>query len=1203
MVRIRGLDFAFVAWTSHTMVRIRGLDFAFMAWTSHTMVRIRGLDFARTMVHIRGLDFAHHGANRVAWTSRTMVHIAWLYWTSRTMVRIAWLGLRAPWCTSRGLDSMHHGANRVDFVHHVRPFTWNIVANFKHWGTRTKNVSTPKDKKVTPASPCGGFNGLKYGAEGDSNPQPSGTSEQAASRWMVGPAVSRLEMDASAEGRGGREGATPTQKSARMCMHQGTNHAGGTYTMGQHPKIPPECVCTRGQTTREGHTPWDSVGLCQKFHCRKWHQPLEISQCGKCITLTPSAANPIERKMQWALEYYGMTASNDSDDSDPIEDPDSTPSPAPKPASAAARRASPGGDVTVIGSLGNLRRALNPPRAKPRKPESAALREERQLKQQERYAALRPLSKKQLRLLEAIAGEDGSGLRTRDFENAVYIAVDPLLIATPLTKTVYDEYRPVDWVPGARTHTMILISGGHRQKTSAKLTIPHDDIISQLEKKIQALDQQRREDRAADLRSQIDQVKLRGSPKEEMILESRQNSLTALVKLLTNNKIQPAADSEEHQLSTIFQLAHHRDAKDIESLLSYTQSLALKHRDAYTRLVKRSQDILAFIIDTRASAHFNHFLTDSQRIVGIQQEIWPLVEPVFRSMWRQVLFISSEADLPDRDDDEDEDDEDYASRVSHALLEPLSYISTPVLDSLIEAADEAYNEHLAPLSPFIGTANDEYMSAFEEYNNTPITEKSKLDEPQLWTPRDLGISEGAFAKIHVLLNEQTAYRHDNAPRLDGKIPLLSPMCGASMLDDWWSVRDVVYLVSKPLYICLSMLKTLQDFQLVHALHRPHPEHEQNRSQDRHHPIRLLPCAAIRYYLQYWIGSDDSDAWTSSTVQDMMDTIDEDGDPLSTTADAAFNALVVLLWRHREDVLRPVGQLYQPMERFTPYTQRKGKKASGEELEAHLVEKGPEFLREWLRHIADKHGLPQKEITPRIDPALPPEVAGAISTWEQENGVDHILPVFEALQSCAINYLVSYSGVTNNRVHYANILIAVHRELQYFYHYLAPFLDIVKPFGHFISGLFATVHAFPRLESAPVWLNLPISRAPVTPIRIPEYSDLAIRRERDQRQKNLWEWPIVEDSWDEERDEGHDGANSPAARMLTFPTSRLSDLHIHYRTQDVLDSLEDEDARNNDEITEAAHDVHFGTLRTAKRIRLAQHSSQGTDSDDGQSEDE
>ncbi|KAF6741038.1 hypothetical protein DFP72DRAFT_863319 [Ephemerocybe angulata] len=44
---------------------------------------------------------------------------------------------------------------------------------------------------------------------------------------------------------------------------------------------------------------------------------------------------------------------------------------------------------------------------------------------------------------------------------------------------------------------------------------------------------------------------------------------------------------------------------------------------------------------------------------------------------------------------------------------------------------------------------------------------------------------------------------------------------------------------------------------------------------------------------------------------------------------------------------------------------------------------------------------------------------------------------------------------------------------------------------------------------------------------------------------------------------------PPARMLTFPTSRLSDLHIHYRTQDVLDSLEDEDARNNDEITEAA----------------------------------
>jgi hypothetical protein len=90
----------------------------------------------------------------------------------------------------------------------------------------------------------------------------------------------------------------------------------------------------------------------------------------------------------------------------------------------------------------------------------------------------RPHSTKQLRKLTAVA-DDGSGLRTRDFEHAVIIAVPrALLDETRLSQKPYGPHGRVEWTADAVKKTMVLLAGSHRQQVSKDLTKKqHTEIL------------------------------------------------------------------------------------------------------------------------------------------------------------------------------------------------------------------------------------------------------------------------------------------------------------------------------------------------------------------------------------------------------------------------------------------------------------------------------------------------------------------------------------------------------------------------------------------------------------------------------------------------------------------------------------------------------------------------------------------------------
>ena len=117
----------------------------------------------------------------------------------------------------------------------------------------------------------------------------------------------------------------------------------------------------------------------------------------------------------------------------------------------------------------------------------------------------RPHSKKQLAKLESVAGPDGSGLRTLDFDNALYIAVDPTLFDhSCLTKSLYGARQRVTWNPGASSETMVLLAGSHRQQVSINLTEPQRKAIEGAEKRLGKLNQARRQGRALELGAEIE---------------------------------------------------------------------------------------------------------------------------------------------------------------------------------------------------------------------------------------------------------------------------------------------------------------------------------------------------------------------------------------------------------------------------------------------------------------------------------------------------------------------------------------------------------------------------------------------------------------------------------------------------------------------------------------------------------------------------
>ena len=120
----------------------------------------------------------------------------------------------------------------------------------------------------------------------------------------------------------------------------------------------------------------------------------------------------------------------------------------------------------------------------------------------------RPLSTKQLNRLKEVAGEDGSGLRTRDHENAVYVAVPKHTVdSRRLSASPYGPHRRIQWLPGSTKETMVLLAGAHRQRTSQDLTREQRMEIKKLLVQIERADSKNQERKKEQLEDTVSKLR------------------------------------------------------------------------------------------------------------------------------------------------------------------------------------------------------------------------------------------------------------------------------------------------------------------------------------------------------------------------------------------------------------------------------------------------------------------------------------------------------------------------------------------------------------------------------------------------------------------------------------------------------------------------------------------------------------------------
>ncbi|KAJ2913129.1 hypothetical protein MD484_g7297, partial [Candolleomyces efflorescens] len=621
----------------------------------------------------------------------------------------------------------------------------------------------------------------------------------------------------------------------------------------------------------------------------------------------------------------------------------------------------------------------------------------------------RPFSNRQISKLKFVAGTDGSGLRTRDHEHALNVAVPrQCLDITYLSQSPYGPHQRIHWLPGAKEETMILLAGAHRQKLSLDLTKEHTKEIQKLEKRLEKALTDGDARKETEIRGTMEDLRnamqyrviwLAMVYDKEKILQTQQLSGPALIKLITNARIAPAADTEDHELSTIFGLASNAHLQGAIDAVNYLSTLNTKRSDAYKRLSTRGGDFLHFVVKTRASSAFSHFYTDSAKIVSVQQGVWGLIGPFVWYLWNQGLYMCSDivtiATYPD-----------LASALKK--WDPSIYVSRPVLNVLMDVADQAFNEHLADILIYMGTGNEEYSQAFTDYTSFIATN----------LPTSLARSQ----------NEE---------------PITGPR-------EMFLVKDSVYMVSSWLVPGLSSIQAVNLSGATEKL-----------------PFTSYP-SAIRRYLEFWLGYGVRDDWNKTEVSQMLKESFDEGESGEEVVSAIFNVIVRLLWRYRESVLRPAQKLLPSF----PRVKAPGAKslATWEKVyDSEELEQVGKWIRMWRRDLSKESGVKKGDVTHRMGPLMPDAVRAAVDEYQTSYGEDHMLPLMNVFECYVFEFLASPTGSSNNVKFHQSRIRHLADEIVFYSTELVPSIKRVQPIVTLYAELVRVIHSFPQLANSPLGL--------------------------------------------------------------------------------------------------------------------------------------
>jgi hypothetical protein len=215
-------------------------------------------------------------------------------------------------------------------------------------------------------------------------------------------------------------------------------------------------------------------------------------------------------------------------------------------------------------------------------------------------------------------------------------------------------------------------------------------------------------------------------------------------------------------------------------------------------------------------------------------------------------------------------------------------------------------------------------------------------------------------------------------------------------------------------------------------------------------------------------------------------------------DTMFNIIVRLVWRSRETVLRPAQRILPQVPRIKSSSSRSTIQEEDPSFYDALLTKGADWIRTWSKDLAKRTKVWEKDVTPRLDPLLPPKIRQSIEEWQVVHEETRMIPIFEALQSSLFNFLVSATGPTNNKTYHQKLLPLLADELAHYRGQLRPALQVVTPVARLYHQIVEVIHSCPELAHARFWLDIP--EAPDAPMEVDQslYTNQLVRKDRGER---------------------------------------------------------------------------------------------------------
>ncbi|RXW11539.1 hypothetical protein EST38_g14316, partial [Candolleomyces aberdarensis] len=404
-----------------------------------------------------------------------------------------------------------------------------------------------------------------------------------------------------------------------------------------------------------------------------------------------------------------------------------------------------------------------------------------------------------------------------------------------------------------------------------------------------------------------------------------------------------------------------------------------------------------------------------------------------------------------------------------------AYISTDILGALLQIADSAFKEHLHCVSKFLGTESDDFATAHCKYN-LQVSEnfagylakyKQQLSSKPGAKYEEAQVIASAIDKLKVILT--TSFEHSEAPTIDSPIPLFSPLAFGVLMDDWYSVKDMVYVISSWYTPGLAYLAYLMNH---------------SRSPQKLPFLSIPSC--IQNSLEYWLGFETNADWSTPSV-DLTEKVLSDGVKGSATINAAFNKIVAVLWLYRESVLRPATASLPKLMTAVPT-----------EDASFPLEECLKFLDEWICHLQLQGSTQKQDVSQRLGPDLPDFLYEKIETIDRSKKFSAIMPLFEALKCCPLNFMNGHTGPTNRKQYQSQLLRHAWAEIRFYDEKLIPVVKSLPPVSDLYSEVVKATRSFPNLAHTRFWPKIPYSDDAPREIRPDAYHKQLVRQDRTSR---------------------------------------------------------------------------------------------------------